>query len=115
MSFSLAVNDRNDIFLGSDGNLSTTTELAATLQACEHAARTLLAEKIYAVDEGIPNFDVVWSGTPNLVQFEAYLRRALLSVEGVTQLVDVSVTRAGNSLPYSATIQTVYGTGVISG
>lgn len=116
MSLTLAVNARNDLFLGGDGNLATATDLAATMQACAHAAKTLLAEMVYAADEGIPYFDVVWSGSPNLVQFEAFLRRALLAVDGVQLLAGLDVARAGgNVLTYNATIQTIYGTASLNG
>lgn len=115
MSLTLAVNARNDLFLGSDGNIATNTELAATMQACEHAARTVLAEKIYAADDGIPYFDIVWVGSPNLLQFEAFLRRAFLSVEGVELIAALAIARDGNTLRYNATIQTIYGTGTANG
>lgn len=114
-TLSLAVNAAQDLFVGPDGALATTTDLAAVMQAAQHAAQTLLGEMIYATDAGIPYFDVVWNGNPNLAQFEAYLRRAILAVEGVTRITDLSVTPAGNTLTYRATIQTVYGTGTLNG
>jgi hypothetical protein len=115
MSLSLAVNARNDLTLSSDGNLSLSSELDATMQACAHAARTLLGEMIYATDQGIPNFQVVWSGAPNVPQFEAYLRRQLLAVEGVEQILSIDVAVSDNVLSYRAVIQTIYGTGSLNG
>jgi hypothetical protein len=115
LSLTLAVNDRNDLFLGADGNLATNADLDAAMQACAHAARTLLAEMMYAADQGIPYFDVVWNGNANPLQFEAFLRRALLAVEGVIQIAALSVAQTDNTLRYTATIQTVYGVGTLNG
>lgn len=115
MSTSLAVDANNDLFIGTGGALAVVSGLASTLQACEHAARTLQGEMIYAVDQGIPYFAVAWNGSPNRVQFEAFLRRALLAVAGVSEVTALSSRAEGGTLSYSATIQTIYGVGAISG
>lgn len=112
---SLAVNAQNDLHLGADGNLARTSDLDAVMQAAQHAAQTMLGEMIYAVDRGVPNFEVVWNGSPNLPQFDAFLRRAILSVDGVQQIQELTVSRAANTLTYRAVIQTVYGTAVLNG
>ncbi len=116
MSKSLAVDPlTNDLFLGTDGNLAQTRDLAAVLQAAQHAAQTQLGEMIYAVDQGVPNFDTIWNGAPNLSQFDAFLRRAILAVGGVRQVLEVDVRTERNTLNYRAVIQTVYGTAVLNG
>lgn len=114
-ALSLAVNARNDLFRAADGNIATTADLYAVTQACAHAAKTLLGEMMYATDNGVPYFDVVWTGTPNLAQFEAYLRRAFLAVDGVVRVQSLSVTIGANVAAYKAVIQTTYGTGVVNG
>jgi len=115
MTITLAVDDLNDLFIGGDGALAVVSELEATLQACEHAAKTQLSEMIYAVDAGIPNFATVWNGSPNKSQFEAYLRRTLLAVENVTEVPELSTVIANHVLSYRAVIKTIFGTGVING
>lgn len=115
MTLSLAVNTRNDLVIGADGNLSFTSDLAAITQAAQHAAQTMLGEMIYAADEGLPNFEVIWSGRPNLPQFDAYLRRAILAVDGVQQIVELTSDASGGVLNYRAVIQTVFGTAVLNG
>ena len=115
MTRTLAVDDNNDIFVGADGNIAQATGLQAVLFACEHAAKAQLGEMIYAVDEGMPNFQVVWNGSPNLRQFEASLRATLLAVPDVTGIASVEIDASGAALVYQATIQTIYGTGVING
>lgn len=115
MTTTLAVNENNDLFIGVEGSLALRTGLPGVMQAAEHAAKTQLGEMIYAVDEGLPNFATVWNGSPNTAQFEAFLRRALMSVEGVVEVSQLTITLAGQVLQYRATIKTIYGTGVLNG
>jgi hypothetical protein len=115
MTKTLAADGNNDIYLGTDGSLAIASGLQATLQAAQQAAQTQLAEMEYAVDQGLPNFAVVWNGAANLSQFDAYLRRALLAVAHVTGIRDLSITKGDNKLSYTATIETDYGPGVLNG
>lgn len=115
MTLSLAVNSRNDLTVGADGKLSMSKDLPAIMQAAQHAAQTLLGEMIYAADQGMPQFEVVWSGAPNVAQFEAYLRRTLLAVDGVQQIAQLTTTVNANALSYRVVIQTVFGTAVLNG
>lgn len=111
----IAVDSNNDLYIGADGSLAMATALEAVLQAAQQAAQTQLGEMMFAVDQGVPNFAAVWNGAANVSQFDAYLRRAILSVEHVTGISDLSITVAGNKLSYTATIETDYGPGVLNG
>jgi hypothetical protein len=115
MSLMLAVNANNDLYLASDGNLARSADLAAIVQAAEHAAKTQLGEMIYATDQGVPNFDTVWNGAAKVSQFDAFLRRALLAVDGVQQIQQLDISTAGNELSYRVVIQTIFGTAVLNG
>lgn len=115
MSRTLAVDSNNDLYLGTDGALALVSDLQATLQAAQQAAQTMLGEMEYALDQGLPNFAVVWNGSPNVAQFDAYLRRALLAVAHVVGVRDLTITRGPNALSYEATIITDYGSGVLNG
>lgn len=115
MTRTFAADANNDIYLGPDGSLALVSDLQATLQAAQQAAQTQLGEMEYAVDQGLPNFEVVWNGAPNLAQFEAYLRRTLLAVAHVVAIQDLTISRDDNRLSYTATIETDYGTGAING
>ena len=110
-----AVDENNDLVIAGNGNLSISTELDAVLQACEHAAKAQLAEMVLAVDEGVPNFQTIWNGSPNVPQFEAYLRRQLQNVTGVIEVTEINTTVSNNVLSYTATIRTIYGQGAING
>lgn len=110
----IAADSDNDLYLGPDGSLAMATALDAVMQAAQQAAQTQLGEMIYAVDEGVPNFGAVWNGAANLSQFEAFLRRALLAVDHVTGITDLTITVTDNRLSYAVTIQTDYGQGALN-
>lgn len=103
----------NDIYLDGFGNIATSTDLQAVLEECAQAARTLLGECIFNTDIGIPYEQVVWVGVPNLQQFAAALRMAFLGVTGVTEVISLDLSQAQDTLSFIATIQTIYGTGVV--
>lgn len=115
MSRVIAVDSNNDLYIGPDGSLALADGLQAVMQAAQQAAQTQLAEMIYAVDQGVPNFEAVWNGAANVAQFEAYLRRTITDVEGVTGIQDLTTTVSGNKLSYRVTIETIYGPGVLNG
>ena len=103
----------NDIYLDGFGNIATSTDLQAVLEECAQAARTLLGECIFNTDIGIPYEQVVWVGVPNLQQFAAALRMAFIGVTGVTEVISLDLSQAQDTLSFIATIQTIYGTGVV--
>jgi len=117
----------NDIYLNSQGNIALTSDLGvsgnqqAVLQACAQAAKTLLGEIVFNTDVGIPYFETIWIGVPNLQQYKGALTRAFLTVPDVVEVVSLIVSSGTaaasdvNTLTYSAVIRTVYGSGGISG
>lgn len=115
MTKMIAVDSNNDIYVKNDGNLAINNDLAAVSQNCENAVKAQLGEMIFAVDRGVPNFQTIWNGSPNLAQFEASLRQTILQVEGVLEITDLTTRVDGGILFYIATIQTIYGSTVLNG
>lgn len=115
MTKTFAVDENNDLYIGNDGNLAIVTGKEAVLQACASAAKAQLGEMLYAVNSGIPNFQTVWVGAPNIQQFEAALRKTLLSVNGVREIKSLVTSLNNDQLQYSAVISTIFGTGAING
>ena len=111
----IAVDVNNDLYLNEAGNIAFSYNLQAVLELCEHAMKTRLGECVLNTDEGLPYFEVVFNGVPNLLQFEGAAREALIQIEGVTEIVDFVMTLVDNTLQYTATIKTIYGQGAISG
>ena len=120
-----AVNSSNDLYLDQDGNMVLAFDIQAVLQLCRQAALTLLGEMLLATDQGIPYQTAVWVGVPNLIIFQGALREAWLATPGVTGVTNL-VTQQGtitnatntpipvNGVTYTATIETIFGTGDIA-
>lgn len=115
MTQTFAVNDNNDIFINNTGNLSIVFGLTAVLQVCEQYAKALLGEMVLNTNLGIPYFQTVFNGVPNLQQYTAALRLAFLTVPDVLEVVSLITGQTGSTLSYTAIIRTIYGSGGISG
>lgn len=112
---SFQTDDDNDFVTLPNGNLAMVTDRKAVAQEAKHFAATTRAEMIHAYDEGIPFLREAFSKQPNLAQFEASLRRRLLDTPDVTGIVSLVTQIEGESLKYTATLQTTYGTVTING
>ncbi|PPA72664.1 hypothetical protein C4E15_29420 [Achromobacter spanius] len=112
---SFQTDDDNDFVTLPNGNLAMVTDRQAVAQEAKHFAATARAEMIHAYDEGIPFLREAFSKQPNLAQFEASLRRRLLGTPDVTGIVSLTIQIEGETLKYTATLQTSYGTVTING
>lgn len=115
MTQTFGLNANNDVFLGADGNLVLLSGLPAVAGACETVSRSQLGEMIYSITQGIPNFQTVWTGVPNLRIWQSYLIAAMQNVSGVTQVSNLSFINQNGTLSYQANIQTIYGATTING
>lgn len=114
MTRTFSVDANNDLVIGQDDRLSIVSGLDAVLQNCEHAAKTILNEMVLAQGEGLPYFEAVWVGVPNLAVWEAAFRARILAVADVLGIEALTINRTGETLTYRATIATAYGTGEIA-
>jgi hypothetical protein len=115
MSRVFTEDENNDIFLGPDNKLAISEDLQAVLQACQAAVEIQKGEAIYAQENGMPNRDIIWDGTPNLQKFEFFSRKQILNVSGVEEVVEFESAQVGDVIEYQALIKTIYGTGEING
>jgi hypothetical protein len=111
----LAVNENNDIYIGDDGNLAIAEGIDAVKILCAQAVKVLRDEMVLHVDKGMPNFQLIWNGAPNIAQYEALLRKTLLNVQGVVKVSELSVNYENNILKYTANIETIYGVSALDG
>lgn len=111
----IATDSNNDIFIGPDGNIAFARDLEAVSQTAEHYAKTLLNEMIQDYDRGVPFFIVAFGSNPSIPQFEAAMKARILQSPGVTGIRSFETTQDGDVLRYTATIETIYGAGIVNG
>lgn len=116
MSRIFEVNKNNDIFARDNNRLAVLDNgIQAVLQQCEHAIKARRGEMIYAEQRGIQYLDNIFSGSPNLLLFEAQAREAFLRIDNVISVLEFTSDIVNNTLQYETTIQTTFGVGVING
>ena len=99
----------NDLYLTPSNSVAISSDLQAIMDTCEYTVQTVMGELILQGDVGIPNFQLIWNGNPNIPQAENALREAIMPVDGVTGVSELSAFVENNVLKYNATIQTIYG------
>ena len=109
MTQSLGMNAAGDIYINAAGSLQIDTGPQAVTDACKNVSLMQLGEAIYQTNLGMPTFQTVFNGTPNVAIYEAYLRTALENVEGVVNVTSLMATVDHNVFSYQAQIETIYG------
>lgn len=109
MPQTFAANANNDIFIAPNGNLSVLSGLAAVTAACASSSKAQLGEMILSILQGIPNFQTVWVGSPNIALWESYIRKALLTVDGVIEVTSLTAEASNGRLSYTAEILSSFG------
>ncbi len=110
----------NDMYVDAFGNIAVSYDQQAILEECSQAAKTQLGEMVLNTDIGIPYRETMWTGTPNTQQFNAAITNALLSVQGVLEVVSLITSQGGenespNTYNFTAIVRTTFGTGVVNG
>lgn len=105
---SFGQNAVGDIYINSSGLLQVDTGVQAIEDACATATRSQLGEMVFATESGIPNFQTLWVGIPNLALWKSAILNTLQGVEGVTGVNSLNLTVSGNTVSYVAQITTIY-------
>lgn len=103
-----------DIMRGTDGNLSIISAADAVGQNCITAIRAQKSEMQYAMQDGMPTFEVAFQRNRPQA-FAANARRIINGVTGVVRVTAFNIAASKNTLVYNATIETIYGTTFIQG
>lgn len=108
MTQTLSLNNQNDLYINSSGSLTMLTGQQAVAAACETACQTQLGECVLQTGYGLPNFSLIWVGTPDYALWQSYLEQILLNVAGVSGVQSISLSAQNHTLSYSAQITTIY-------
>lgn len=114
MTLALALNANRDLYVTANGTLAIVTGVDAVAQTCLTATRAQLGEMVLNTTSGIPNFQDVWDGVPNIAQWQAALQNTLQNVPGVVKVISVTIGASDGVLSYTAVIETIYGQTTIS-
>ena len=106
-----AIDSKNDIAV-SGGEMRIATGLEAALALAKHYAQTLRGEMMHAMTDGVRFFETAYN-QPRLALFEAEFKRRVMQVPDVLAVRDFDARLSGENLLYSATIETIYGVGVV--
>ena len=115
MTTTFGTNASNDIYLDSSGNLAFLSGQSAVESACAVASQMQLGEAIYQTNLGLPAFETIFSGVPNVAIYESYLRTTLMNVPGVVSVTSITSKVENNTFSYTATIESVFGTTYLNG
>lgn len=106
------VDSKNDLVLVGD-TFQIESGLHGALLAAKHYAQTLRGEMIHDMQSGVRFFDTVFNAS-RLQLFEMDFRRRVMQLADVRAVTDFDARIDGHDLVYSATIETIYGAGVIN-
>ena len=106
------VDRKNDLVLTGD-TFQVESGLQGALLAAKHYAQTLRGEMMHDMQSGVRFFDTVFNAS-RLQLFEMDFRRRVMQLADVRAITDFDARIVGNYLVYSATIETIYGAGVIN-
>ena len=106
-----AVTKDNDLAVAG-GQLRLLSGRDAALALAKHYAQTLRGEMMHAMTDGVRFFETAYN-QPRLALFEAEFKRRVMQVPDVLAVRDFEARISGENLIYSATIETIYGAGVV--
>ena len=113
----LALNEHNDIFLDSTGNLAIVKDLQAVKTAVLCATQTNYGELPLNTQKGIPYFETILTAHPDIDLWKRYMQKAILSIPQVLSIVYFKTYRdyKDSLFKYAVVINTEYGQEEING
>ena len=104
----LKTNGNNDIYI-EKRDLAIAEGKEAIGYVAKNRVCTLQGEHQYDLSEGIPYFDVLFGGRPDIDLFRFYLQKELLKVENVHAIKSLETNIESDVLSYTAELQTTEG------
>lgn len=109
------VDANNNFVIGADGQIPIIGGLPAVEQTAKQFSQAQQGEMVYKADEGVPYAIIAWTADPNEAAFEVAQRARLLQVPTATAVTAFLITRDGEDLKYTATLETTNGELVVNG
>lgn len=109
----LKVDDNNDLFVAQNGSMVLLTGLDAVIQDSEHYSKSQKGEMYFQTQLGVDAFGAVFENV-NLMEFKQSLLENIERVPDVTAVPKLNVSKLGNTVEYTAEIQTPFGIGTLN-
>lgn len=113
----LDLNENNDIYLDSNGNIALCRDIDAVKVSVSCATKTTHGEIILDTRAGIPYFETIFTAHPDIELWKTYMKQAILSIPKVTGITAFKtyIDYQKSLLKYTVLINTEYGTEEING
>lgn len=111
----IALNKDNDLYLDDGGNLALALESDAMSEISKNIVLTNKGELEFAILNGLPYMETIFSENGNFDIFQAEIIQALEKLDGVQRVSSFSYIVVDKVYSYSVTLITDYGTVVLNG
>src|SRR6056297_1944374 len=98
MNSTFLLNKNNDFEIGQDGNLRIVSGQSAIQQLAKDYLEIYKNELYFQQAEGLPYFENIFNGSPNVYLFEKALRSRILSIPGVNRIETLEIKRKETNL-----------------
>lgn len=105
----ISINQDNDIYLDTSGNLAITLDINALADISKNKVLTNLGEPEYNVLNGIPYFDTIFTDTPKIDLFQAAIIETLEKTDEIERISNFDYKQDDGVFSYSLIEHTTYG------
>lgn len=111
------LNENNDIYIDSNGNLALCKDIEAVKTAVSCATKTNYGEIVLNTNLGVPYFTTIFTAHPDIELWKSYMQEAILSIPKVLGIsyFKTYIDNKKNLLTYATVINTEYGEAEING
>jgi hypothetical protein len=110
-----ATNEDNDIFVDGSNSIVLKSDENAVAQSSVQAVRAKRNEMPFASEDGIPYFETIFIGNPDIAQIDFYYIQEIQKVPNVVRVLSLTSEIKDNVYEYRAEIETVFGNTFIEG
>lgn len=113
----IALDETNDIYIDSNGNLVLCKDIEAVKTAVSCATKTNYGEVILNTNLGIPYFETIFTAHPDIELWKSYMKETILRIPKVLGIIAFKtyIDYQKSLLRYAVVINTEYGTEEING
>lgn len=105
----------NDIYLDNSGNIAISENINALANISKNAVLTNYGELEYNTEKGIPYFTTIFTDTPLIDIFQAYIVQTVQNLDKVERVTDFEYTQKNGVFSYSIKEISEYGDIIING